>query len=72
MAVITNWNLYRAKLNGMAAGFSLARAQSAECAIEAFVSIPKVVSGITPRPSVYLFTDLLAPRSESSCLESER
>ncbi len=52
IVVVANWNLYLAKLNGMTTGFSWARAQSAECAIEAFVSIPKVVSGITPRPSV--------------------
>jgi len=39
MAAITNWNLYRAKLNGMITGFSLARAQSGECAIEPLVAI---------------------------------
>jgi hypothetical protein len=39
MVVITNWNLYRAKLNGMITGFLLARAQSGECAIEPLVAI---------------------------------
>jgi len=71
IVVLATWNLYRAKQNGMTTGFSLARAQSAECAREPFVSIPKVCLWHHSSPLGYLFTDLLALRSESSSLEPD-
>src|SRR6266849_7504930 len=57
MVVITNWNLYRAKLNGMITGFFLARAQSRRMRDQATRCNPvKSVFGVTRRVLIYRLT----------------